>query len=83
MYINNPQVNFTLTWGFRKNNQSFLYEARNRGYENVSMHARVSEGLSNIMQKRYGAKFFRRIENWHDFGEPFDYLEIDLKNKIS
>lgn len=53
-------------------------EAENRGYKNLSMHARVSEGLSNVLQKRYGAKFFRRIENWFDFGEPFDYLEIDL-----
>jgi hypothetical protein len=42
------------------------------------MHARVSQGLSGILQKRYGAKFFRRIENWYGFGEPFDYLELDL-----
>jgi hypothetical protein len=55
-----------------------LTEAGKRGYKNISMHARVSQGLSDILQKRYGAKFFRRIENWYDFGEPFDYLELDL-----
>ncbi len=55
-----------------------LTEAGKKGYKNISMHARVSQGLSDILQKRYGAKFFRRIENWYGFGEPFDYLELDL-----
>ncbi|MEI7480144.1 MAG: hypothetical protein WCJ59_00780 [bacterium] len=53
-------------------------EAKNKGYTNISMHTRVSQGLSDILQKRYGVKFFRRIENWYGFGEPFDYLEFDL-----
>ena len=39
---------------------------------------RVSTGLSKVLQSRYGAKFLRRIEKWHDFGEPFDYLEIEI-----
>jgi hypothetical protein len=59
---------------------SFMQEAVDRGYKNVSMHARVSQGLSNVLQKRYGAKFFRRIENWYGYGEPFDYLEIYLND---
>lgn len=42
------------------------------------MHARVSIGLSKVLQKRYGAKFLRRLENWYNFGEPFDYLEIEI-----
>jgi len=58
-----------------------LEEARKRGYKNISMHTRVSQGLSEILQKRYGAKFFRRIEDWYGFGEAFDYLELDILDK--
>lgn len=61
---------------------SFLLEAKKRGYKNISMHARISQGLSNVLQKRYKARFFRRIENWYDFGESFDYLEIDLEDNL-
>jgi hypothetical protein len=64
----------------RKVFKLFVNEAINRGYKNISMHTRVSEGLSDVLQKRFGAKFFRRIENWYGYGEPFDYLEIDLQN---
>lgn len=59
---------------------AFMGKVVEKGYKNVSMHVRVSQGLSDILQKRYGAKFYRRIENWYGFGEPFDYLEIDLSN---
>jgi ribosomal protein S18 acetylase RimI-like enzyme len=57
---------------------TLLEEAKNKGYNKITMHTRVSEGLSSALQKRYGAKFFRRIEDWYGFGEPFDYLEIEL-----
>ncbi len=53
-------------------------EAKDRNYKKITMHARVSTGLSKVLQKRYNAKFLRRIENWHNFGEPFDYLEIEI-----
>ncbi|MEI7424732.1 MAG: GNAT family N-acetyltransferase [Candidatus Staskawiczbacteria bacterium] len=47
-------------------------------YKKIAMHARTSNNFSSILQKRYGAKFIRRLENWYNFGEPFDYLEIEL-----
>lgn len=52
--------------------------AKDRNYKKITMHARTSNGLSAVLQRRYHAKFLRRIENWHDFGEPFDYLEIAI-----
>jgi len=52
-------------------------EAQRRGIKKFSFHSRVQSGLSHILQKRYKAKFLRRIENWRNFEEPFDYLEID------
>lgn len=60
---------------------AFKNMAKESGYKKITMHTRVSEGLSNVAQKRGGAKFVRRIENWHDFNEPFDYLEIDLQKE--
>ena len=63
---------------FLKLGRVFIEEAKKRGYKKITMHARVASGLSSILQKRYGAKALRKIENWHDFEEPFEYLEIDL-----
>ena len=54
-------------------------QAAVEGYEKISCHARVQNGLSDFLQKR-GARKLRRIENWHNFGEPFDYLEIEIEN---
>jgi len=52
------------------------------GYKKISMHARIKSGFSEMMQKKFGARQLRKLENWYDFGEPFDYLEMDLlKNK--
>ena len=53
-------------------------EARRRNYKKISMHARVAEDLSAVLQKRYGAKSLRKIDNWHNFGEPFEYLEMEV-----
>ena len=52
-------------------------EATKRGFKKVSAHVRVSNGLSNILQKM-GAQKMRTIEDWHNFNEPFDYLEIEI-----
>jgi ribosomal protein S18 acetylase RimI-like enzyme len=57
----------------------FIQEAKRRGFTKITMHARIAGDLSAVLQKRYGAKFIRRIENWHNFNEPFDYLEIDIR----
>ena len=63
---------------FLKLGKVFIEEAKKRGYKKITMHARVATGLSSILQKRYGAKALRKIENWHNFEEPFEYLEINL-----
>ena len=59
--------------------KAFFEEAKRRGFKKITMHARVAGNLSNILQKRYGAKCLRKIENWHNFNEPFDYLEMEIK----
>ena len=63
---------------FLKLGKVFIEEAKKRGYKKITMHTRVASGLSSILQKRYGAKAIRKIENWHNFEEPFEYLEINL-----
>ncbi|MFA6253724.1 MAG: GNAT family N-acetyltransferase [Candidatus Paceibacterota bacterium] len=65
-----------------KNLNSLLKEsisrAREQGYQAITMHTRTTNGLSNALQKRWGAEFKRRIDNWYGLGEPFDYLVIKL-----
>lgn len=56
----------------------FSEEAVRLGYTKVTGHFRVSQGLSDVVQKKLDGKFFRRMENWADFGEPFDYIEVEL-----
>jgi ribosomal protein S18 acetylase RimI-like enzyme len=58
--------------------KALIEEAKKRGYTKITMHARIAGNLSAVLQKRYGAKVLRKIENWHNFGEPFEYLEINL-----
>ena len=53
-------------------------EASARNFKGLTMHTRVGEGLSGILQKRYGAKLLRTIDDWQGYGEPFDYLELEL-----
>jgi len=53
-------------------------EAKQKGYKKIAAHVRVDNHLSEIFQQREGAKKIRRIENWYNFDEPFDYLEIEI-----
>jgi len=64
--------------GLLEGTGTFFQAAKSRGFDRLSMHARVSNKLSEVLQKRYGAKFKRRMENWHGFEEPFDYLEMEI-----
>ncbi|MGB9847738.1 MAG: HEAT repeat domain-containing protein [Minisyncoccia bacterium] len=52
-------------------------KAKERGFKKIAAHVRVQNHLSDFLQKR-GAQKLRTIDNWHDFGEPFDYLEIEI-----
>ncbi|MCD6471110.1 GNAT family N-acetyltransferase, partial [bacterium] len=56
-----------------------IEEAKRRKYKKLTAHVRVSQHLSDVLQKRYGWKFIKRIENWAGFNEPFDYLEYNLE----
>ena len=62
---------------------SLFESARKNNFEKVVMHARVNNGFSEKMQKFYQAQYFRRLENWYNFGEPFDYVEVDLEKYFS
>lgn len=63
--------------------QDLIRIAKQRGFDKISMHVRVSTGLSQRLQSLPAVKFIRRLENWYNFGEPFDYLEINLNKKSS
>jgi len=45
----------------------------------VSGHARISNGWSRRVRRIFQAEVIAHIPDWHDFGEPFDYVlaEID------
>ncbi len=58
--------------------RQLLEKAKEKGFKKIAMHARVKNGLSRFLQRK-GAKKLRTIENWYNFGEPFDYLEFDLE----
>jgi len=57
---------------------TFVAEAKRKGFVKITGHFRVSEGLSGVLQNRANAQKLRTIENWLQSGEPFDYLEIGV-----
>lgn len=57
---------------------ALVSEAQQRGFKKITAHVRSSEGLSEVLQKRFGALKFSTYDNWAGFNEPFDYLEILL-----
>jgi hypothetical protein len=59
--------------------EKLLSEMREREVPKISMHTR--KGLSEILQKKYNLKPLRTIENWQDWGEPFDYYEVSTERK--
>lgn len=63
--------------------QDLIRIAKQRGFDKIGMHVRVSTGLSQRLQGLSAVKFIRRLDNWYNFGEPFDYLEISLDKKSS
>lgn len=51
-------------------------EAGERGFDRLSAHVRTTTGLSRVMQRMMmGCCCLRRLDNWFDSGESFDYLE--------
>jgi len=47
-------------------------------YRKIITYARTTNRFSSILQKKFGARCLRTIDNWRDSGETMDYLEIDL-----
>jgi len=66
--------NFLSLW------KNFVSQSKQAGYTKINGHFRSSQGLSSIIEKRFGGKKVHRIENWAGFGEPFDYIEINISN---
>lgn len=60
--------------------QTLIDECKKRGINKISLHARVSNHLSEIIQKKYRTAGLRRIREWayYHFEEPTDYMEIIL-----
>lgn len=56
--------------------KELIIKARSLGYDHLSMHVRKVEGLSDFLQSRMGAEFKHEVENWMEWGETFDYLEL-------
>lgn len=65
--------------GFLKLVFAFLDEIGKKGLNKVSLHARVSNGTSAVVQRLFSGQITeaRRIENWKYYGgeEPTDYIE--------
>jgi hypothetical protein len=66
--------------GFVKLVAGVCAEAERRGRRRLSMHARAGNGVSRLTQKLLTeSRCLRRIENWYDSGEPFDYIEATTR----
>jgi len=55
-------------------------ELKRRGIANLSMHARVSNHFSKIIQKKMKITQIRTVERWkyYNYGESADYIEATL-----
>jgi ribosomal protein S18 acetylase RimI-like enzyme len=66
--------------GFSKLFSTFLKVLKEQGIKRISLHARVSNGLSNFIQKKMKVTDIRRIDKWkyYNYEEPTDYIEADI-----
>ncbi|MDD5491489.1 MAG: GNAT family N-acetyltransferase [bacterium] len=55
-------------------------ELSRRGFYNISLHARVANNFSNIVQKKVRVTKIRRVDKWKycNNEEPVDYIEGTL-----
>jgi hypothetical protein len=80
-YVDNVNVDETVSGKFLGISLivELITEANRRGVSRFSMHCRVINGLSKIIQRKFqkGVDVVRRIEHYVDCNnEPFDYMEI-------
>ncbi len=66
--------------GYSSMINAMINHAREKGFTALTMHARKSEPVTEMMQKRYGARLVRTVDKWLG-GEPFDYLELGIEDK--
>lgn len=67
--------------GFLSLEQALVDGAKDKGFKRITTYARVANKLSDILQRRLGYKFVRRVNNWANTGEDFDFLVKDLEIK--
>lgn len=69
--------------GFSEMLERLIDECKKRGITKISLHARVTNGLSAIMQRKFKVTEVRRIEQWryYNFEEPTDYIEAILSSE--
>jgi ribosomal protein S18 acetylase RimI-like enzyme len=67
--------------GFSEMLRAFIEESNKRGISQVSLHARVENGLSKTIQRKLKVTLIRRIDAWRYYGyqEPTDYIEASLQ----
>ncbi len=66
--------------GFFKMFETLIKELKNKGVCKISMHARVLNNFSAIIQKETKVTRIRKIDRWkyYNYEEPTDYIEADL-----
>lgn len=64
--------------GLPKMLEKLIDECKYRGINKISMHARVNNRLSEIIQNKFSVTGIRRINKWkyYNFEEPADYIEV-------
>jgi ribosomal protein S18 acetylase RimI-like enzyme len=66
--------------GFSVLFKKLMEECKGKGITTVTMHARVSNGFSEKLQKKFKPIAIRHISNWpyYNSSEPTDYIEVSL-----
>lgn len=64
--------------GLSKMLDKLINECKKREIKKISMHARVNNRFSVIIQSKFRINEIRRIENWkyYNHEEPTDYIEV-------
>ena len=59
---------------------SLIAQCQTRAIQRIALHARVTTGLSRMLQKNMKMLVVRRIERWrfYNYEEPTDYIEMQI-----
>jgi ribosomal protein S18 acetylase RimI-like enzyme len=66
--------------GFSAMFETLIIELKKRSIQAISLHARVSNNFTKIIQKKLKVTKIRRIDKWkyYKYDEPTDYIEGNL-----